>query len=105
MITQIGAVESPRMRPRSARSLMLSGRVAAVATVPLADAVVVGVDASRAGVPEREHAASAVVARTRRRVLDMLEGCGQPHTIAVGRKLRVGAEAHKPLFDNGLERE
>src|SRR5215211_865235 len=108
MITQMDAVESPRMRPRSARSLMLSGSVASVATAPFADAVVVGVvvgvETSLAGAPEREQAASAVAVRSRRRVLDMFQGCGQPFAFAFRGKLRVGVEAHKPLFDNGVHR-
>src|SRR5205823_14322473 len=73
MITHTDAVESPRMRPRSARSLMLSCGTDAGASVPPA---VVGVGeirvVSRAAASEWVQATTHRTAvRVRRRVCDM----------------------------------
>jgi hypothetical protein len=68
MITHTGADESPRIRPRSARSLMLScGMAPVVVVVPVAEAVLAVPDAeavrafSAAG-PGREQAATTAAA-------------------------------------------
>src|SRR6266581_4397276 len=110
MITQTGAEESPRMRPRSARSLMLSCGIAPVVTVvagveavfavPAADAVEVF---SAAG-PGREQAATTAAAMMKRTSgVGIGVAFGRASRVMLRRKLCVARASHKLLHDNNVD--
>src|SRR5438045_5914249 len=96
MMTQTDADESPRMRPRSARSLILSCGIApvvvtvaevdGVTVVPAADAV----DVFSTVAPGREQAApTAAAMRKRRSEEDIGMAVRRASRVIVSRKLRV----------------